>query len=54
MGKVTFVFVGAEGLDFSVGAGLLGHEVVGGDADDDEALVFVLFIEGFEGGHTAG
>ncbi len=39
----------AEGLDLLVGAGLLGAEVVGGEAADDEAGVFEAGVELFEG-----
>ena len=46
--EADVVFLGAEGFDLFVGAWFLAHEVIGGDADDDQALVFVLFVEGFE------
>ncbi len=48
--KGDMVFGGAEGLDFLVGAGFLAAEIVGGDADDDEAAVLVFFIKGFQRG----
>ena len=48
-GEGYVVFFAAEGLDLGVGAGLLIGEVVGGDADDDEAAVLVLFVDRFEG-----
>jgi len=53
-GEGDVVVFGAEGFDFLVGAGFLAAEVVGGDADDDEALGFVLLIEGFEAGVLGG
>ena len=49
MGKSTLKVVAAEGLDLVVGAGLLGAEVVGGEAEDDEAGVFEAGVELFEG-----
>ena len=39
----------AEGLDVFVGAGLLGAEVVGGEAADDESGVFEAGVDLFEG-----
>ena len=45
---------GAELGDLLVGAGLLAGEVVGGEAEDDEAAVFVGLVEGFEGGVLRG
>jgi len=53
-GERDVVFFRAEGLDFLVAAGLLAHEVVGGDSDDNQAAVFVFFVEGFEGGVLRG
>ena len=47
-GKVTLYFPSAKGLDFFVGAGFLGAEVVGRKANDHKALGFVLVINGFE------
>jgi hypothetical protein len=34
--------------------GFLGHEVVGRDADDDQAAVLVFLVEGFEAGVLRG
>jgi hypothetical protein len=48
------VFGGAEPGDLLVGAGLLAGEVVGGEAEDDEAAIFVLLVEGLEGGVLRG
>jgi len=48
------IFGGAELGDFLIGAGLLACEVVGGKAEDDEAAIFVLLIERFEGGVLRG
>ena len=48
------VFGGAELGDFLIVAGLLTGEVVGGDAEDDEALILVLLVEGLEGGVLGG
>ena len=45
---------GAEFGDLLIGAGLLAGEVVGGEAEDDEAAIFVLLVEGFEGGVLRG
>jgi hypothetical protein len=42
------VFAGAEGFDFFVGARFLGSEIVGREAEDDEALVLVLFVRCLE------
>ncbi len=53
-GEGDGVFGGAEGGDLGVGAGLLAGEVVGREAEDDEAAVLVLLIEGFEGGVLRG
>ncbi len=38
----------AELLDLLIGAGLLLTEVVGGEADDDQALFLVLFVDRFQ------
>jgi len=40
---------GTELGDLLIGAGFLSGEVVGGKAEDDEAAIFVLLVEGFEG-----
>ena len=48
------VLGGAEFGDLLVGAGLLAGEVVGGEAENGEAAVFVLLVEGFEGGVLRG
>jgi hypothetical protein len=48
------VFGGAELGDLLIGAWLLSGEVVGWEAEDDEAAVFVLLVEGFEGGVLRG
>ncbi len=48
-GEVDAEGSGAEGLDLLVGAGLLRAEVVGGEAEDDEAGVFEAGVEVFEG-----
>ena len=53
-GKGHVVLAGAEGLDLFVGAGFLLAEVVGREADDDEALVFVFLVRGFQAGCIAG
>lgn len=53
-GESDVVFAGAELLNFRIGAGLLATEVVGGEAEDDEALVFVFFVEGLEAGVLRG
>lgn len=53
-GKADIVFLGAEGLDFLVGAGLLAHEVVGGNADDDQPLILIFLIKSFESGVLRG
>ena len=53
-GEGDGVVDGAEFGDFLVGAGLLLAEVVGGEAEDDEAAVFVLLVEGFEAGVLRG
>jgi hypothetical protein len=53
-GEGDGVVDGAEGGDFFGGAGFLLGEVVGGEAKDDEAAVFVLLVEGFEGGVLRG
>ena len=45
---------GAELGDFLVCAGLLSGEVVGGEAEDDEAAVFELLIELLKGGVLRG
>jgi len=45
---------GAELGDLLVGAGFLRGEVVGGEAEDDEAAVFELLIELLEGGVLRG
>jgi hypothetical protein len=47
-GEANRVVRGAEFCDLLVGAGLLSGEVVGGEAEDDEATIFVILIEGFE------
>src|ERR1700722_1392813 len=47
-GERDAVFAGAEGLDLFVSAGFLRAEVVGREAENDEALIFVLFVSGFE------
>src|ERR1700723_182107 len=39
----------AESLDFLIGAGFLAAEIIGGEAEDDEALVLKFFVGGFEG-----
>ena len=44
----------AELGDLLVGAGLLTGEVIGGEAEDDEATVLVLLVEVFEGGVLRG
>ncbi len=46
-GEAHVVLFGAEGLDLFVGAGFLAGEVVGGDANDDEAAGLVLLVDGF-------
>ena len=48
-GEVDAEVGGAEFLNFLVGAGFLGAEVVGGEAEDDEASIFEAGVEGFEG-----
>ena len=48
------IFGGAEPGDLLVGAWLLSGEVVGGEAEDDEAAIFVGLVEGFEGGVLRG
>jgi hypothetical protein len=53
-GEGDGVVGGAELGDLLIGAGLLAGEVVGGEAEDDEAAVFVLLVEGFEGGVLGG
>jgi len=53
-GEADVVLLGAEGLDLRVGAGLLGHEVVGGHSDDDQPPIFVFLVEGFESGVLRG
>ncbi len=45
-----WVFGGAELGDLLIGAGLLEGEVVGGEAEDDEAFVFELLVEIFDRG----
>ena len=53
-GEGDGVVDGAELGDLLVGAGLLAGEVVGGEAEDDEAAIFVVLVEGFEGGVLRG
>lgn len=48
-GEGDVVFAGAEFFDLVVGAGFLSAELVAGEAEDDEALVFEFPVGGFEG-----
>ena len=48
-GEVDGVGSGAEVIDLLVGAGFLRAEVVGREAEDDEASVFEAGVESFEG-----
>ena len=53
-GEGDGVVEGAEGGDLLIGAGLLTGEVVGREAEDEEAAIFVLLVESFEGGVLRG
>jgi len=53
-GEGDGVVDGAELGDLLIGAGLLSGEVVGGEAEDDEAAILVGLVEGFEGGVLRG
>ena len=53
-GESHIVFCGAECFDLEVGAGFLGAEVVGGEAEDGEAFVLVFGVHGFEAGVLGG
>ncbi len=46
--KGDAVFAGAEFLDVLVGAGFLAAEVVAGEGEDGEAVLFEGFVEGLE------
>ena len=47
-GKLHAVVQCAEGLDFFVGARLLGLEIVGRKAGDDQSLTLVLLVDLFQ------
>ena len=52
--KGDAVFAGAEFLDVIVGAGLLAAEVVAGEGEDGETVLFEGFVEGLEFGVLLG
>ena len=45
---------GAEFGDLLIGAGLLAGEVIGGEAQNDEAAILVLLVESFKRGVLHG
>jgi hypothetical protein len=50
MGKVTLYLLLQNFLISSLVPGSWDMKLLAGDADDDQALVLVFFVEGFEGG----